>query len=145
MTKNLVLLVGQVWRPPTIHRNRHGHPMAILDLRTENPENEQLHDFHNVICFGGLADWCGEYLKVRTRVCVLGQLSMRRWKQGTSWRTKTQVIVRQLALVPTLPDAPEPWEITDDEPSWGDSEPAESILDGEDGLTGGDLGGAPRG
>jgi len=129
--KNLVLLVGEVHRPPAIHRNRNGQPMAILDLRTESPENERLHDFHNVIVFGELANWCHEYLRRKVKVIVAGQLSMRRWKQGTSWPTKTQVIVRHLALVPTVLPPPEPWVITEEEPRCYDVEPAMDEADSD--------------
>ena len=98
--KNYVILVGKLEREPTIHRNPQGVPMAVLDLRTQNPETGHWNDFHNMIAFGGLAAWCEANLHSGMGICVHGQLALRRWKQGESWRSRPQVIVRQVFLAP---------------------------------------------
>jgi len=78
--------------------------MAVIDLRTQNPETGKENDFHNMVAFGGLAEWCGNHLQAGMRVCVQGNLALRRWKQGESWRSRPQVIVRQVSMAPVSSD-----------------------------------------
>lgn len=100
LPQNYVFLVGTVHRGPTIHKNPNGGTMAVLDLRTANPTTGKNSDFHNVVVFGGLATWCEHNLRPGMRVSVQGQLALRRWKQGAAWRSRPQVIVRQVFLAP---------------------------------------------
>ena len=97
---NYVRLIGTVEREPVIHRSEQGDAMVVIDLRTENPVTGEENDFHNMVAFGELAEWCEQHLEPGMSVCVEGQLALRRWKQGEKWRSRAQVIVRQVSMAP---------------------------------------------
>jgi len=119
---NKVVLLGQVTRNPDVRSTTSGMNVCKFGLATNrvwkdsNGEKQSLPEFHNTVCWGSLAEFCGQYVKKGKPIYVEGYLRTHVWEapEGVK-RERTEVIIDNLVLLsakdpPAAPASEEPEE-----------------------------------
>lgn len=112
---NKVILVGNVGADPEIRVLDGGTKMARFSLATteriynkEKNESKELTEWHNVVCWRGLADVVDRYVRKGSRLYVEGKINSREWeKDGVKQRSYDIVAheIKMLNKVETQPQA----------------------------------------
>jgi len=70
-------------------------------------ENRESSEFHNVVCFGRLAEICAEYCRKGRRVYVEGRLRTRDYEASDGTRKyTTEIVAETVQLLQPRDDAP---------------------------------------
>lgn len=78
-TENFVFLAGLVGKDPEVMATRQGK-LAKFTLATKETwkdaegEWKEVTDWHNIVCFGGVADKVADFIKKGDRVSIRGQI-----------------------------------------------------------------------
>jgi len=106
MNLNKVFVLGNVTREPEIRSLPSGQQVASFGVATNrfytsNGEKKQEAEFHNVVCFGKLADISQRYLNKGSLVLVEGRIKTRNWvnAQGAK-QYRTEIIAETMQLGP---------------------------------------------
>ncbi len=94
---NRVILIGHLVKKPEIrYLPDSGRPVARLQVATNeqafNRDTRQSTDrteYHRVVVWGSLADFCGKYLEAGRQVLVEGRLRWRSWEDRDGNRRNT--------------------------------------------------------
>jgi single-strand DNA-binding protein len=110
---NRVELIGRLGNEPDLRYGAEGQAITKFSLATDRPAQpgrQPETDWHQVVCWGSLAEFAGKYLAKGRLVFVAGRLSYRTWegKDGQA-RRSTEVVAGELILLDRRP-APEPDE-----------------------------------
>jgi len=95
MSVNKVILVGRLGRDPELRYTQGGQAVANFSLATNESwtnrdgERQERTEWHRIVVWGKLAEFCGEYLSKGRQVYVEGRLQTREWedKEGSKRRT----------------------------------------------------------
>ncbi len=105
MSVNKVILIGRLGADPEIRYTLDGKPIATFRIATNeviirNGEKEVLTEWHRIVAFGKLAEFCGEYLSKGIRVYIEGKLRTRKFedKQGFQ-RYVTEIVANTLQIL----------------------------------------------
>ncbi len=105
MSVNKVILIGRLGADPEIRYTLDGKPIATFRIATNeviirNGEKEVLTEWHRIVAFGKLAEFCGEYLSKGIRVYIEGKLRTRKFedKQGFQ-RYVTEIVANNLQIL----------------------------------------------
>ncbi|CCF85440.1 single-stranded DNA-binding protein [Nitrolancea hollandica] len=106
---NRIELIGRLGRDPELHYTAEGHAVAKFSLATDRPvkaDSPAETDWHQIICWRGLAEFAGEYLTKGRLVFVAGRLTYRTWegKDGQK-RHASEIVANQLILLDRRPEA----------------------------------------
>lgn len=79
---NKAILMGRLTRDPVLRRA--GDTSVVnftlaVDRGTKDQDGNKLTDFIDVVAWGGLADWCTNWIEKGTMVIVVGSIQMRKW------------------------------------------------------------------
>lgn len=98
---NKVILIGHLGRDPEIRYSQSGMAVARFSLATtEKWSGEEKTEWHNVVCFGKLAEIVGEYLSKGRLVFVEGRLQTRSWDdQNETKRYATEIIANVMQML----------------------------------------------
>ena len=118
---NRVELVGRLGRDVDLRYTPEGHAVANFSLATDRPpkaNGEAVTDWHRIVCWGQLAEFCGEYLAKGRLVFVAGRLTYRTWegKDGQK-RYTTEIIASEIVALDRRPETA-PVEPVSEEPSF---------------------------
>ena len=105
-TVNKVILVGRLGSDPEMRYSPNGTAIAKFSIATDDrvPAGEgnwQDHtEWHRIVCFGKLAERCGNYLNKGKQVFIEGSLRTNQWEdnQGVK-RYTTEVIARDMEIL----------------------------------------------
>jgi single-strand DNA-binding protein len=107
MNLNKVFVLGNVTRDPEVRSLPSGQQvtsfgMATNRFYTANGEKKQEAEFHNIVCFGKLADIGARYLNKGSLVLVEGRIKTRNWDDKTTGAKhyKTEIIADSMQLGP---------------------------------------------
>ena len=130
-TVNRVILVGRLGNDPELKYLPSGAPVANFNIATterwidKNNERQERTEWHRIVAWRKLAEFCGEYLSKGRLVYVEGRLRSRTWEgRNGNQRTTTEVYAINIVLlgrrpeeVPeeAAPETPEEGEITDED------------------------------
>ena len=111
---NKVLLIGHLGADPEIrYLPKSGKAVANFRMATNevwtDPEGKQQErtEWHRIVAFGRLAEFCGEYLAKGKQVYVEGRLRTREWTdQNGQRRFTTEIIARSIILLGAKGEAP---------------------------------------
>ena len=111
---NKVLLIGHLGADPEIrYLPKSGKAVANFRIATNevwtDPEGRQQErtEWHRIVAFGRLAEFCGEYLAKGKQVYVEGRLRTREWTdQNGQRRFTTEIIARSIILLGAKGEAP---------------------------------------
>jgi single-strand DNA-binding protein len=110
---NRLEIIGRLGHDPEMRFLPEGQATTRFSVATDRPAKpgaEAETDWHQVVCFGKLAEFAGQYLARGRLVFVAGRLTYRQWedKQGQK-RRSTEIVARELILLDRRPEA-EPQE-----------------------------------
>ena len=102
-TVNRVVLVGRLGRAPDMRYTPEGQAITRFSLATDRlakPGTQHEADWHQVVSFGKVAEFAGQYLDRGRLVCVVGRISYRSWegRDGQTRRATEIVAIDIVAL-----------------------------------------------
>jgi single-strand DNA-binding protein len=100
MSVNKVILVGNLGRDPETF-STNGGPVSKIRLATSRKfKDKEETEWHNVVTFGKLADFCSKYLASGKQIYVEGHLQTRKWldKEGKN-RYSTEIIAEAIQML----------------------------------------------
>ncbi len=103
---NKVILLGNVTRDPELKKTGGGQAVSTFGLATNRVwrdaagEKRSLAEYHNLVAWGGLAEFCGEFVKRGKPLYIEGYLKTRSWDgpEGTKI-FRTEVVVENVILL----------------------------------------------
>ena len=87
---NRLVLVGRLGRSPEMRYTPEGQAVTHFSLATDRPTKagaERETDWHQVVSFGKVAEFAGQYLDRGRLVCVIGRITYRSW-EGRDGQTR---------------------------------------------------------
>jgi single-strand DNA-binding protein len=112
---NKAILIGNLGHDPEVRTTGSGKQVAHLSVATERQwtdreGNEQKRvEWHRVIAWDKLAEIAEQYLSKGERVYVEGEIQYRSYEDGEGiTRYVTEINARDLIMLGSRPDAPEP-------------------------------------
>ncbi|MBU1019487.1 single-stranded DNA-binding protein [Patescibacteria group bacterium] len=103
---NKVQIIGNLTRDPELRQTPNGNSVCGLGIATnsvwkdQNGEKQERAEFHNVVCWGKLAEIAGQYLKKGSKVYIEGRLQTRDWTgdDGVK-RYRTEIVAENLIML----------------------------------------------
>ena len=106
---NRVELIGRLGHEPEMRYTPEGQAVTRFSLATDRPTRagaERETDWHQVVCWGKVAEFAGEYLARGRLVFVAGRLTYRTWERRDGQRRRaTEVVAAEVVLLDRRPDA----------------------------------------
>jgi single-strand DNA-binding protein len=103
---NKVTLLGNVTRDPELKTTNTGQFVCTFGLATNrvwkdhNGEKQSLAEYHNLVCWGGLAEFSGQNIKKGKPLYVEGYLKTRSWDSPEGAKIfRTEIVVENLILL----------------------------------------------
>lgn len=103
---NKVMLIGRAGRDPETRFTNNRVPVTTFSLATtsrwrdnQTQETHEETEWHNVVCFGRLAEIASEYLKKGRQCYIEGQLRTQSWERDGVRHYKTDVRASELILL----------------------------------------------
>ena len=107
MNLNKAFILGNVTRDPEVRSMPNGGQVTSFGVATNRfytssaGEKKQEAEFHNVVCFGKLADISSRYLNKGSLVLIEGRIKTRNWvNQAGVKQYRTEIIAEALQLGP---------------------------------------------
>ena len=107
MNLNKAFILGNVTRDPEVRSLPSGQQVVNFSIATNRfytssqGEKKQEAEFHNVVCFGKLADISSRYLTKGSLILVEGRIKTRNWVNTAGVKQyKTEIIAETLQLGP---------------------------------------------
>ncbi|MEM1207422.1 MAG: single-stranded DNA-binding protein [Acidobacteriota bacterium] len=104
---NKVMLIGNLGRDPEIRNTTSGQPVANFSIATNrrwrdrDGNRQEQTEWHNIVCFGRLAEIAGQYLNRGRQIYVEGRLQTSSWEDRQSGEKKyrTEVIADNFQML----------------------------------------------
>ncbi len=97
---NRVILIGRLGRDPEMEYTPEGQAVTRISLATDRygpPGTPYETDWHQIVCFGKVAEFAGEYLDKGRLVCVMGRIAYRAWEtKGGQKRRTTEIVASEV-------------------------------------------------
>ncbi|HWO45188.1 MAG TPA: single-stranded DNA-binding protein [Methylomirabilota bacterium] len=109
---NKVILVGNLTGDPEVRATPKGAYVAKMGLAThsysgkdESGNRKEQTEFHNLVAFGKLAEFAGEYLRKGRLLYAEGRLQTSSWEDTASGvkKYRTEVILDEIRFVGSKP------------------------------------------
>ena len=134
MNLNKAFVLGNVTREPEVRSLPSGQQVTSFSIATNRfytsgaGEKKQEAEFHNVVCFGKLADISSRYLNKGSLVLIEGRIKTRNWtnSQGAK-QYRTEIIAESMQLGPKGSGTPTGSGYS--RPSFSDKQPETSKQD----------------
>lgn len=107
MNLNKVFVLGNVTKDPEVRALPSGQQVTNFSIATnryytaQSGEKKEEAEFHNIVCFGKLADISSRYLRKGSLVLIEGRIKTRSWtNQQGSKQYRTEIIAETMQLGP---------------------------------------------
>ncbi len=107
MNLNKAYILGNVTRDPEVRAMPNGQQVTSFGIATNrfftdgSGQKKQDVEFHNIVCFGKLADISSKYLTKGSLVLIEGRIKTRNWQNSAGVKQyKTEIIAETLQLGP---------------------------------------------
>ena len=107
MNLNKVFILGNVTRDPEVRSMPNGGQVTSFGIATNRfytssaGEKKSEAEFHNIVCFGKLADISSRYLTKGSLILIEGRIKTRNWtNQAGAKQYRTEIIADSLQLGP---------------------------------------------
>ena len=107
MNLNKAFILGNVTRDPEVRAMPNGNQVTNFSIATNrrytanSGEKREEVEFHNIVCFGKLADISARYLNKGSLVLIEGRIKTRNWVNTAGVKQyKTEIIADTLQLGP---------------------------------------------
>lgn len=109
---NRAELIGRLGRDPEMRYTPEGQVVTKFSLATDRPVkagSEPQTDWHQIVCWGQLAEFAGEYLAKGRLIYVAGRIVYRSWegKDGQK-RYATEIVASELVALDRRPETAAP-------------------------------------
>lgn len=103
---NKAQIIGNLTRVPELKQTANGQSVCTLGVATNrywtdstgNKKDEA--EYHNVVCWGKLAEICAEYLNKGTKVFFEGRLQTRNWEdEGGIKHYRTEIVAQDMIIL----------------------------------------------
>ena len=106
-----VILIGRLTKDPELRYTPKGTPVASFSLAVnyrykQSDEMKEATTFIDIVVFGKLAEFSGQYLNKGTAVIVDGRLQQRRWESDGQQKSKIEVVAQSVNFLPGSKKAP---------------------------------------
>ena len=103
---NKAIILGYVWKDPTIRSTKNGNKIAQVDMVTESGYGEyKKSDWHKVIFYGKQADVVDSYVSKGTNLYVEGSIDYRKYTGKDGIEKYTTDIQGKMLQMINSPDA----------------------------------------
>lgn len=110
---NKVILIGNLGKDPEVRYLENGTGVARFSIATSESytdkatgEKREITDWHNVVCWRGLAKIAETYLKKGMKVYIEGKLRTRSWQDDQNQvKYTTEVIADEMTMLSRADDA----------------------------------------
>ncbi len=103
---NKVILLGNVTRDPELKATQSGQSVATFGLATNRVwkdhagEKQSLAEYHNLVAWGGLAEFCSLNVKKGKPLYIEGYLKTRSWDGPEGSKIfRTEIVIENLVLL----------------------------------------------
>lgn len=103
---NKAILLGNVTRDPELKSTTGGQSVCTFGLATNrvwrdaNGEKQSLPEYHNLVAWGGLAEFCAQNVRKGKPLYVEGYIKTRSWDSPEGTKIfRTEVVVENLVLL----------------------------------------------
>ena len=103
---NKVQLIGNLGRDPEMRYTQNGNSMATFSIATgkswmdqSTNQRRERTDWHNIICWGRLAEIASQYLHKGSQVYVEGELQTRTYERDGQTHYRTEVNCRDVIML----------------------------------------------
>ena len=103
---NKVILLGNVTRDPELKSTANGQSVATFGLATnrvwkdQSGEKQSLAEYHNLVAWGGLAEFCGQNVRKGKPLYIEGYLKTRSWDNPEGAKIfRTEIVIENLVLL----------------------------------------------
>lgn len=103
---NKVMLLGNVTRDPELKATANGQSVCTFGLATnrvwkdQSGEKQSLAEYHNLVAWGGLADFAGQNVKKGKPLFIEGYLKTRSWEGAEGAKIfRTEIVIENLVLL----------------------------------------------
>lgn len=103
---NKVILLGNVTRDPELKATAAGQSVATFGLATnrvwrdQSGEKQSLPEYHNLVAWGGLAEFCAQNVKKGKPLYIEGYLKTRSWDGPEGSKIfRTEIVIENLVLL----------------------------------------------
>lgn len=110
---NRAQIIGNTTRDPEVRTTPNGQKVTSFGVATnftwkdQSGVKKEKTEFHNVVCWRGLAEIAEQYLKKGRKVFVEGRMQTREWEgEDGVKRFRTEIIADNLILLDRKGDAP---------------------------------------
>jgi len=107
MNLNKAFILGNVTREPEVRSLPSGQQVSNFGIATNrfytdsSGKKQQSAEFHNIVCFGKLADTSARYLHKGSLVFIEGRIQTRNWTNSQGQKQyKTEIVAEGLQLGP---------------------------------------------
>lgn len=113
---NKVILIGHLGADPEVRYTANGTAVARFNIATtevytdKDGNRQELTEWHRIVAWRKLAEFCGQYLAKGRMVYVEGRLRTRAWEKDGSKRYTTEVEARDLRILSPVGERPAPEE-----------------------------------
>jgi len=127
---NKVTLIGNLGKDPDVRTLESGTKVANFSLATnenyqdKNGDWQKVTEWHNIVCWRGLAERVERSLKVGMQVYIEGKITYRKWKdQNGQDRYSTDIVANNLKILEKRENSGSPQSYGNDFPAAQDSFP----------------------
>lgn len=104
---NKIILLGNVTREPEMKTTEGKHTVCTFGLATnriwkdQNGEKQSIAEFHNIVCWNRLAEFCGQYVKKGKPLYVEGYMKTGSWEdtETKAKHFKAEVVAEDISLL----------------------------------------------
>lgn len=109
---NKVILIGHLGADPEVRYTANGTAMARFNLATtevytdKDGNRQELTEWHRIVAWRKLAEFCGQYLAKGRMVYIEGRLRTRSWEKEGTKRYTTEIEARELQILSPIGERP---------------------------------------
>lgn len=107
MNLNKAFVLGNVTRDPEVRSMPNGNQVTTFSIATNRVwkdaqgQKKEEAEFHNIVCYGKLADISSRYLNRGSLVLIEGRIKTRNWQDNAGVKHwKTEIIAETMQLGP---------------------------------------------
>jgi len=109
---NKVVLIGNLTRDPEMRSTTNEQHITIFGLATnrewttQDNRRQQSAEFHDIVCWGRLAERADQYLRKGKFIYVEGYIKTRSWDDSTGLkRFRTEIVAEDIIMLDKRPEA----------------------------------------
>ena len=103
---NKAIVIGNLGRDPETRYTQAGSAITNFSVATseswtdkQSGQKKEQTEWHNIACFGALAEIAGKYLRKGSKVYIEGKMRTSSWEKDGHKQYKTEIVARELQML----------------------------------------------